>query len=157
MSTVLNARPFMPAEKIKLWLPCSDEIWLTADMAAWQNRGQEHDYNDGMLYAELARISIDRSEPMPHLSFPKQDLILFATQESVWRFCHNPDMFDRMTGRKVTEADSPSSNTSDGEFSAPKGEIWPSHKCKSNSSISTMYSKLADALGVDDRCSAAQL
>jgi len=40
-------------------------------------------------------------------------------------------MFDRMVGRKVTE-DSSSSNTFDGEFSAPKDDIWSSHKHKPN-------------------------
>jgi hypothetical protein len=35
MSAVLNTRPFMSAEEIKLRFPCSDEIWLTADMADW--------------------------------------------------------------------------------------------------------------------------
>jgi hypothetical protein len=124
MSAVLNTRPLLSPEEINLQLPCPDDIWLNGDIQAWHNFANGEKRGSGMLYSDLARISMDRSEPLPHLSLAEQDLILFASQESVWRFCHDPGLFDRMIGSKVAGSAVPADPAYDGDFSTTGRSRW---------------------------------
>ena len=126
MGAVLNTRPLLSSEEINLHLPCPDELWLNGDILAWQKFATGEKDGSGMLYSNLARISMDRSEPLPHLSLAEQDLILFASQESVWHFCHNPGLFDRMIGNKVKGEAVPTDPASDGDSSTTSSDKWTS-------------------------------
>ena len=119
MSAVLNVRPTMSPEELNLYLPCPDEIWSDGDEDTWRDYLSRQDHNKNILYSDLARIAMDRSARLPRLSIGGHGLVLFATQESVWRFCHDPSVFSRITGNDPM--DDMSEDEFDHEFSPVGG------------------------------------
>ena len=102
LSVLLNTRPLVSFEEINLTLPCSDDLLLGEGVAVVDElevslRRDDVD-SSGLLFSDLMRIATDRSEVMPDLDVRARELVLFGLQEAIWRFGHDPDMFDRLTG-----------------------------------------------------------
>ncbi|KAH7336482.1 hypothetical protein BKA65DRAFT_34848 [Rhexocercosporidium sp. MPI-PUGE-AT-0058] len=101
LSLLLNTRPLVSPEELNISLPCSDSLWTKVDLEERQLITMIELDRTGvsqLLFSDLFRIAMDRSELLPNLRSTDYELLLFSLQHSVWRFCHDPDMFLRLTG-----------------------------------------------------------
>jgi hypothetical protein len=99
-SVLLNTRPLVSSEEINLELPCAEDIWGgNFATASRYLEAVRQDRNLGrMRFSDMVRIVMDREEIIPTLEPLGYELLLFGLQHSVWRFCHDPGVFQRLTG-----------------------------------------------------------
>ncbi|KAJ5535560.1 hypothetical protein N7513_008746 [Penicillium frequentans] len=100
-SVLMNSRPLISAEEVEFGLPSPDHIWSAPDsLAAKEFCGQLPGPLDaqGLSFADLVRVTLDRSEALLDMEVSWYELLLFGLQEPVWRFSHDPHLFRRLTG-----------------------------------------------------------
>ncbi|KAI9733874.1 MAG: hypothetical protein M1834_002529 [Cirrosporium novae-zelandiae] len=102
VSILADTKPLISPEEINLELPCFDAAWLNKFeqvKAFSQNAAPTtHTASKKYLYSDLVQIAIDQDEALPALQPIEYELVLCGLQYSVWRFCHDPDLFIRLTG-----------------------------------------------------------
>ncbi|KIM94685.1 hypothetical protein OIDMADRAFT_135684 [Oidiodendron maius Zn] len=101
VSALLNSPLLVSAEEINLDLPCPDKLWMGSieeQRASLKARG-----HTSLIYSDLVRIAMDRSEVMPDLEVSHRELVLYGAQESIWRFSHDPELFSRTMGQLNAE------------------------------------------------------
>ncbi|KAN0116950.1 hypothetical protein V8E51_002927 [Hyaloscypha variabilis] len=99
-SVLLNTRPFISSEEINLELPCDEGIWgaMMSSSSAYLEAVKRDRNLGGMHFADIVRVAMDRNEVIPSLEPIGHELLLFGLQNAVWRFCHDPGLFKRLTG-----------------------------------------------------------
>lgn len=101
-STLLNTRPLLTSEEVRMTFPRSDSIWLNtfgyspADRLLAQRR--EDAAANQMPFCDIIRIFLERNEAKPMLGPVGYELSLFGLQEAVWRFSQDPELYPRLTG-----------------------------------------------------------
>lgn len=101
-SVLLTTRPLLSAEELDLFLPHSDKLWhnaekLTTIEQAITSRMEER-HHPRIMFSDLLRTLLERDEIMPELSAVGYELSLFGMQMAIWRFSHDHDQFQRLTG-----------------------------------------------------------
>ncbi|KAF1816700.1 hypothetical protein P152DRAFT_133990 [Eremomyces bilateralis CBS 781.70] len=101
LSVLLNTRPFMSHSEMEVEV---DEYVFNPDII---NRMDEHinstihDPNalrHKLLFSDLLRIALDREEPLPALSLPQHEILIWSLNEDIWEYCHDPSAVSRLTG-----------------------------------------------------------
>jgi hypothetical protein len=109
LSVLLNTRPLISYEEMNMEMPCAAALWRY-DAHDLQQYLRESEINQKskrrMLFSDLVRIAMDRSEPLPGLNPAESELLLFALQHSVWQFSHDPNIFQRLTGNEIFDSSS---------------------------------------------------
>ena len=106
LSVLLGTRPLLSGEEINLMLPCSPAVWekSTHELShhLMQAKLPTEDQGD-LSFSELFQISMDRAEALPSLRPSELELLLWAMQEFIWRFSHDPQLLRRLTGHSSFE------------------------------------------------------
>ena len=125
VSALLNSPLLVSAEEINLDLPCPDKLWMGSieeQRASLKARG-----HTTLIYSDLVRIAMDRSEVMPDLEVSHRELVLYGAQESIWRFSHDPELFSRTMGQLNAEHISVLDDNPDGELFTRSPRRQPRH------------------------------
>ncbi|KAJ9637539.1 hypothetical protein H2204_004688 [Knufia peltigerae] len=108
MSSLMNCPPSISPEELKISLPYPDSLWqsignLPAEEMLDALRDEAGKQNSGLLFCDLVRITLDRHEVLLNMEARDYELLLFGLQREVWKFSHDPDMFQRLTGHTPQE------------------------------------------------------
>ncbi|KAF2168651.1 hypothetical protein M409DRAFT_65531 [Zasmidium cellare ATCC 36951] len=108
-SILLNTRPLLTSEEMKLTFIRPDSLWLnTGNLTPEQQLAAYRMEESRCLQlplSDLVRIFFERNEPNPYLGPVGHELVLFGLQEAVWRFSQDPELFPRLTGRCLADTD----------------------------------------------------
>lgn len=103
LSILMNCPPTISADELDIPLPYPDSLWLSIGKQSPQDLlaalERERTKRNETLFCDLIRIMLDRDEVLPNMETRDYELLLFGLQEQVWKFSHDPDMFQRLTGR----------------------------------------------------------
>lgn len=107
LSLLLNCPPNISADELEIPLPYPDSLWLSIgkrpvdeSLAALE---RERMKRNETRFCDLIRILLDRQEVLVSMEARNYELLLFGLQEQVWKFSHDPDMFQRLTGHAWQE------------------------------------------------------
>ena len=106
LSLLLNTQPLLSYKEISLGMPSPYFVWEYSerDLQAYiKMSAAEDDLRRELPFSDLVYIAMDREETLPSLKPGEYELLLFGLQQSVWRFSHDPDIFQRLTGRTPGE------------------------------------------------------
>ncbi|KAK6368228.1 hypothetical protein LTS17_009969 [Exophiala oligosperma] len=103
LSLLLNCPPIISVEELQIPLPYPDYLWLSIGKLPTQDLLAalecERTRRNQTLFCDLIRIVLDRDEVLLNMETRDYELLLFGLQEQVWKFSHDPDMFQRLNGR----------------------------------------------------------
>ncbi|KAK6440716.1 hypothetical protein LTR95_003049 [Oleoguttula sp. CCFEE 5521] len=109
-SVLLNTRPLMSFEEVNLTLPMSDGLWHNADNLTPRDQAiaarVETQHTSQAPFSDLLRILLDRDEPKVPVGAVGTELCLFGLQMPVWRFAHDAQQFERLTGGRWARRES---------------------------------------------------
>lgn len=107
LSLLLNCPPIISANELQISLPYPDSLWMSIGklspeelLAALERERMKRNDN---LFCDLIRIMLDRDEVLLNMETRDYELLLFGLQEQVWKFSHDPDMFQRLIGHPWQE------------------------------------------------------
>lgn len=146
-SVALNTKPLITLEEIDLEMPVCDAVWRGRRIPARAALEMiEHDRTPSghMRASDIYRICMDQDEMLPPLDPVGHELLLFGLQWPIWRFSHDRDMFERLTGRKTPAvAVDAASGLSDQPPEAPFldiGSAWSRRRSTVTSETDSLYS-----------------
>ncbi|KAK3074169.1 hypothetical protein LTR53_003639 [Teratosphaeriaceae sp. CCFEE 6253] len=105
-SVLLDTRPFLSPDEIRLTLPRGNNIWHNsqqfspAELSIAQQ--MEDDRTSPLLTCDAVSIAMDPAERLPDLDAVGYETLMFGFQDCIWRFAHDPELFQRLTGRGKT-------------------------------------------------------
>jgi hypothetical protein len=105
LTVLLNTRPLLSYEELNIELPCSDVLWMDktpGSSAGVPDVGHTLERVHNLLFSDLIRIALDRYEALPILQPADHHMVLCGLQLSVWKFCHDTEILDRMTGENLS-------------------------------------------------------
>ncbi|KAH7008951.1 fungal-specific transcription factor domain-containing protein [Ilyonectria destructans] len=105
-STILNTKPLVTLEEIHLEFPTCRIVWAGERMEPRQALDIiDHDRTPSysLLASDIYHIALDRGESLPPLEPLAHELLLFGLQGPLWRFSHDKDLFERLTGKQGNE------------------------------------------------------
>jgi len=118
LSILLNTRPLISLDEIDIEFPYCEVAWASPKMRARQALDIiEHDRTPSkhIIASDIHRILVDRDELLPPLEPLAHELSLFGLQEHLWRFSHDDNLLERLTGHQNFAEfwDSPSDRSKD--------------------------------------------
>lgn len=102
-SIVLNTRPLVSLDEIDLEFPTCESVWAGPKLTPRQALDTiDHDRTPSkhMRASDIYRILLDRDEVLPPLDPLAHELSLFGLQGPLWRFAHDDQLFERLTGHQ---------------------------------------------------------
>nr|OQO24549.1 hypothetical protein B0A51_06798 [Rachicladosporium sp. CCFEE 5018] len=129
-SVLLNTRPLMSFEEVNLTLPLSDGLWHNADNLSTREQAiaarAEAQNTSQLPFSDLLRILLDREEPKVAIGAIGAELCLFGLQLPVWRFAHDSQQFERLTGARWLREESGAQGVD--TFADPQGHNIRPHR-----------------------------
>ncbi|KEF54114.1 uncharacterized protein A1O9_09909 [Exophiala aquamarina CBS 119918] len=107
LSLLLNCPPSISADELEIGLPYPDHLWLSIGKLSPQELlaalERERMKRNETLFCDLIRIILDHDEALLNMEPRDYELVLFGLQQQVWKFSHDPDMFQRLIGHPWQE------------------------------------------------------
>jgi len=107
ISLLMNCPPSISAEELQISLPYPDSLWQSIGRHSPEEMvtalRHESSKRSGLLFCDLVRIALDRGEVLLNMEARDYELLLFGLQKEVWKFSHDPDMFQRLTGLSLED------------------------------------------------------
>ncbi|KAJ4185587.1 hypothetical protein NW767_012899 [Fusarium falciforme] len=105
-SVVLSTKPLVTLEEIELEFPTCHSVWAGEKLEARQALDLIDHYstpNNPLPASDMYHIMMDRGEILPPLEPLAHELLLFGLQWPLWRFSHDRELLERLTGRPGSE------------------------------------------------------
>lgn len=94
LSVLFNRKPRLSYEEMNL--PPPRLLWMQPLAGLGQGKTPATPPPEDHFFSDLVRIALDKEEALPALRPIDVELMLFGLQSDVWRFCQDPEIFDRL-------------------------------------------------------------
>ncbi|KAL7755485.1 hypothetical protein ACKLNR_014583 [Fusarium oxysporum f. sp. zingiberi] len=129
-SLLTNCPPCISADELQITLPYPDSLWMSVGKLPVEEAlaavERERAKRTETRFCDLMRILRDRDEVLVSMEARDYELLLFGLQEQVWKFSHDPDIFQRLTGHSWQDA--PDAGSLDAEinrvFNSSDMDAW---------------------------------